>query len=158
FIDLRRVGATATIFTDYLRAGLLTLDNSNTEHARLATALMHGLRSDTGGLIRATDADLRAAAYLSPFIDRPMLADILSMKKSHKVMDVVKAALENRVIQQDYSISGVGYIRPEDRDAIPQAAEMLMTEENVHTAIVYGMMYDEETHRECVIGSMRTSK
>ena len=33
-----------------------------------------------------------------------------------------------------------------------------MTEENVHTAIVYGIVIDEETHRETVIGSMRTSK
>jgi nanoRNase/pAp phosphatase (c-di-AMP/oligoRNAs hydrolase) len=158
FLDLRRVGATATIYADYLQAGLLTLDLSNIDHNRLATALMHGLRSDTGGLIRANEADLRAAAYLAPFIDRALLEDILSMKKSRKVMEVVKKSLENRIIQQDFSISGVGYMRPEDRDAIPQAAEFLMTEENVHTALVYGIVLDEETRREIVIGSMRTSK
>jgi nanoRNase/pAp phosphatase (c-di-AMP/oligoRNAs hydrolase) len=158
FIDVRKVGATVTIYTDYLKAGLLNLDQNNSDHSRLATALMHGLRTDTGGLIKAREQDLLAAAYLAPFVDRMLLEDILSVKKSHKVMDVVKAALENRVIQNDYSISGVGYLRPEDRDAIPQAADLLMTEENVHTAIVYGIVIDEETHRETVIGSMRTSK
>jgi len=49
-------------------------------------------------------------------------------------------------------------MRPEDRDAIPQAADLLMTEENVHTAIVYGIVIDEESHRETVIGSLRTTK
>ncbi|MEW6730695.1 MAG: bifunctional oligoribonuclease/PAP phosphatase NrnA [Acidobacteriota bacterium] len=158
FLDLRRVGATATIYTDYLKAGLLTLDRSNIEHIRLATALMHGLRSDTGGLVRAGEADLRAAAFLAPYVDLSLLEDILNVKKTPKVMDVVKVALENRIIQQDYSISGVGYLRPEDRDAIPQAAEFLLSEENVHTVIVYGIVIDEETRREIVIGSLRTSK
>ncbi|MBL8151068.1 MAG: bifunctional oligoribonuclease/PAP phosphatase NrnA, partial [Blastocatellia bacterium] len=56
FTDLRKVGATATIYTEYMREGLLTLDKSNPQHVRLATALMHGLRSETLGLVRAKGA------------------------------------------------------------------------------------------------------
>jgi len=72
------------------------------------------------------------------------------------VMDVIRLALENREIRESYSISGVGFLRSEDRDSIPQAADFLMTEENVHTAIVYGIILKGD--REMVVGSMRTSK
>ncbi|HMB28989.1 MAG TPA: bifunctional oligoribonuclease/PAP phosphatase NrnA, partial [Blastocatellia bacterium] len=53
-------------------------------------------------------------------------------------------------------VAGVGYLRYEDRDAIPQAADFLLTEENVHTAIVYGLVI--EGGREMIIGSLRTKK
>src|SRR5258706_15986155 len=71
-------------------------------------------------------------------------------------MDVIRLALENRELRESYSISGVGFLRSEDRDSIPQAADFLMTEENVHTAIVYGIILKGD--REMVVGSMRTSK
>jgi nanoRNase/pAp phosphatase (c-di-AMP/oligoRNAs hydrolase) len=48
-------------------------------------------------------------------------------------------------------------LRAGDRDAIPQAAEFFMKEENVHTAIVYGIIKDEN-QEEVLNGSLRTSK
>jgi nanoRNase/pAp phosphatase (c-di-AMP/oligoRNAs hydrolase) len=62
------------------------------------------------------------------------------------------------VIKNSFSISGVGYLRYDDRDAIPQAADFLVTEENVHTAVVYGIVHDEDNDLEIVVGSLRTSK
>jgi hypothetical protein len=47
-------------------------------------------------------------------------------------------------------------VRAENRDVIPQAADFLLTEENVHTVIVYGIVKVEE--REMLVGSLRTSK
>jgi len=69
---------------------------------------------------------------------------------------VINQALASREIRDNYSISGIGYLRSEDRDAIPQAADFLLTEENVHTAIVYGIIL--KGGREVVTGSMRTNK
>jgi nanoRNase/pAp phosphatase (c-di-AMP/oligoRNAs hydrolase) len=71
-------------------------------------------------------------------------------------MDVIRHALGDREIRESYSISGVGFLRVEDRDSIPQAADFLLTEENVHTAIVYGIIIKGD--RELVVGSMRTNK
>jgi nanoRNase/pAp phosphatase (c-di-AMP/oligoRNAs hydrolase) len=71
-------------------------------------------------------------------------------------MDVVHAALASRVVRDNCSLAGVGYLRYEDRDAIPQAADFLLTEENVHTAIVYGLVIGGR--REMIIGSLRTKK
>ena len=156
FTDIRKIGATATIYTEYIREGLLELNKSDVQHVRLATALMHGLRSETNGLVRARVEEFDAATFLTHFTDHSLLEDILSVKRSKQVMDVIRLALENREIRESYSISGVGYLRMEDRDSIPQAADFLLTEENVHTAIVYGIIIKSD--REMVVGSMRTNK
>lgn len=159
FADVRPyVRATATIFTQYLQSGLLTLDSSIGQHVKCATALMHGLRSDTNRLMQAQEEDFMAAAYLSRFYDAQLLNAILQANRSKRVMDVIERSLKNRIVQNNFSIAGVGYLRYEDRDAIPQAADFLVTEENVHTAVVYGIVHDEDDELEVVIGSLRTTK
>lgn len=159
FVDIRpSVRATATIFTQYLQAGLLTLDSSISQHVKCATALMHGLRSDTDRLMQAQEEDFMAAAYLSRFSDTQLLNAVLQATRSKRVMDVIERSLKNRIVQNNFSIAGVGYLRYDDRDAIPQAADFLVTEENVHTAVVYGIVHDEDEEFEVVIGSLRTSK
>lgn len=159
FTDIRtQTRATATILTQYLRAGLLQLDNSDSEHVKCATAMMHGLRSDTNGLMQAQDEDFQAAGYLSKFYDAQLLNAVLQASRSKRVMDVIERALHNRFIKNNFSIAGVGYLRYDDRDAIPQAADFLVTEENVHTAVVYGIVHDEDEDLEVVIGSLRTDK
>lgn len=156
YTDIRKIGATATIYTEYIREGLLDLKKTDPQHVRMATALMHGIRSETSGLVRAHEEEVEAATFLSRFVDHSLLENILSVKRSKQVMDVIRQALEDREIRESYSISGVGYMRSEDRDSIPQAADFLLTEENVHTAIVYGIIIKGD--REMVVGSMRTDK
>ncbi|MEH2244814.1 DHH family phosphoesterase [Nostoc sp.] len=159
FEDIRPyVRATATIFTQYLQTGLLALDTSINQHVKCATALMHGLRSDTNRLMQAQEEDFMAAAYLSRFYDAQLLNAILQANCSKRVMDVIERSLKNRIVQNNFSIAGVGYLRYDDRDAIPQAADFLVTEENVHTAVVYGIVHDEDEELEIVIGSLRTTK
>src|SRR5580704_16522176 len=69
FMDIRKIGATATIYTEYIREGLLDLNRSDLHHVRLATALMHGLRSETSSLIRAREEEMEAATFLTRFVD-----------------------------------------------------------------------------------------
>jgi nanoRNase/pAp phosphatase (c-di-AMP/oligoRNAs hydrolase) len=157
FMDIRTdAGATATIYTEYLDA-LLPLEHTAPAHTRLATALMHGIRSETFGLIRARKHDLLAAAYLAEFVDQRALEAILSIQRSRNAMEAITSALEARMVRDNYSIAGIGYVRFEDRDAIPQAADFLLTEENVHTTIVYGLVIRPDDS-EAIIGSLRTRK
>jgi nanoRNase/pAp phosphatase (c-di-AMP/oligoRNAs hydrolase) len=157
FTDIRpEASATATIYTEYLKSGLLQFERSNPDHERLATALMHGIRSETQGLIRAERADFQAAAYLADFVEQETLGVILSNQRSRNTMDVIQAALAARVLREGHSVAGVSYLRYDDRDAIPQAADFLLTEENVHTAIVYGLVIEDG--REMIVGSLRTKK
>jgi len=159
FIDLRgHIRATATMLTQYIEGGLLKLDRNNSKHIKCATALMHGLRSDTNQLLQAKEEEYLAAAYLSKFYDPQLFKAILGSARSPRVMEAIAQSLQNRIIQNNFSIAGVGYLRYEDRDAIPQAADFLVTEENIHTAVVYGIVYDKNEEIELVVGSLRTNK
>lgn len=157
FADIRPVGAAATILVEYLESGLFaTLDPTNFQHVNLATALMHGLYSETLGFLHAGRPEYDAAAFLSAFVDIDLLERVLCVQKSRGTMDVIQTALADRTIRGGFSLAGVGFVRWGDRDAIPQAADFLLTEENVHTAIVYGIVAGEDG-REVVSGSLRTT-
>ncbi|MGL5061292.1 MAG: DHH family phosphoesterase [Microcoleus sp.] len=159
FVDLRpHIRATATILTEYLQGGMLTLDGSISHHVKCATALMHGLRSDTNALRQAEEADFLAAAYLSRFYDPQLLNAVLQSSRSKWVMDAIERSLKHRIVKNNFSIAGIGYLRYDDRDSIPQAADFLVTEENVHTAVVYGIVHDRDEEIEVIIGSLRTTK
>ncbi len=158
FIDIRpHIGATSTIYAEYLeKEDLVQLDKSKREHVLVTTALYHGLFTDTGNFIRANEEDFRAAGFLSNFRDADLFEQIISQQRSKQTMDIIQKALGERIIGENYSIVGIGYLRGEDRDAIPQAADFLLSEENVHTAIVYGIVIEDD--EETLIGSLRTSK
>jgi nanoRNase/pAp phosphatase (c-di-AMP/oligoRNAs hydrolase) len=159
FTDIRKnIRATATILTQYIQGGLLSLDHSNQIHVKCCTALMHGLRSDTNSLRQALEEDFLVAGYLSNFYDPELLNAVLQASRSRSVMDVIERSLKNRVIENNFSIAGVGYLHYDDRDAIPQAADFLITEENIHTAVVYGLVHDEDQEIELITGSLRTHK
>jgi nanoRNase/pAp phosphatase (c-di-AMP/oligoRNAs hydrolase) len=159
FIDLRpQTRATATILTQYIQSGLLKFNNSNNKHIKCATALMHGLRSDTNRLMQAQEEDFLAAAYLSRFYDSQLINAVLQSARSRRVMEVIERSLKNRTTVNNFSIAGVGYLRYDDRDAIPQAADFLVTEEDIHTAVVYGIVHNQDEDIEIVIGSLRTTK
>jgi nanoRNase/pAp phosphatase (c-di-AMP/oligoRNAs hydrolase) len=157
FSDIQKTGSTATIYAHYMEQGLLPLQKGRKEHMAVATALLHGIMTDTVGLIRADKDDLEAAAYLSQYRDPDLLEQIMNQTRSKQVMDIIQRALENRSLVENLSITGIGYLRAEDRDAIPQAADFLVKEDNVHTAIVFGIVKDQNQD-EVLTGSLRTTK
>ncbi|WP_013322201.1 DHH family phosphoesterase [Gloeothece verrucosa] len=159
FIDLRpQIRATATILAQYIQQGVIEFNSNDNTHVKCATALMHGIRSDSNNLLQAQEAEFLAAAYLSRFYDIQLLNAVLQSARSRRVMDIIERSLKNRLIKNNFSIAGVGYLRYDDRDAIPQAADFLVTEENIHTAVVYGIVHDEDDDIELIIGSLRTTK
>ncbi len=157
YVDIRRIGSTATIYAEYLENGPLELDKSNKDHVTVATVMMHGILTDTFNFIRAGVEDFHAASYLSQFSDGNLLSQVVGQNRSKPTMEIIGRALTSRKIVANFAIAGVGYVRSEDRDAIPQTADFLLTEENVHTAIVYGIVINENEN-ERLVGSLRTSK
>ncbi|MEJ2550729.1 MAG: bifunctional oligoribonuclease/PAP phosphatase NrnA [Anaerolineales bacterium] len=158
FSVIHNVGAVSSLYVGFLthEHSPITLERSNRQHILLATALMLGIITDTKHFVTAKTEDFEAAKVLSQFRDPELLEQILTQSRSKETMKVILEALANRIVAENFSIAGVGYLRSEDRDAIAEAADFLVSEENVHTAIIYGIVGDNKS--EAVIGSLRTTK
>ena len=133
FLDRRPdMGATASLMTQYMQELDVPVDKN------VATALFYGIMADTRGFRRNTSPlDLTLSAFLLPLTDADLLGKITSQTVSQETLEVMGAAIRNRKIVSGYLFSSVGYVR--NRDAIPQAADMLIQLEGVNTAIVYGI-------------------
>jgi len=153
FVDTRQnYGSTAAIFCEYLRELYPKgLEAGDPNQIRLATALMHGLRSDTQRFLTGTRHEFDAAAYISSCVDFQIIELIERKVISSSVMDMLENALTNRHIHDNFIFSDVGYVRSIDRDGIPQAAELLLNREGTDTVLVFGIV-DEKF----VDGSLRT--
>jgi nanoRNase/pAp phosphatase (c-di-AMP/oligoRNAs hydrolase) len=53
FADIRPAGAAATIYAGYLKERPVQMDKARREHVMVTTSLMHGIVTDTNGLVRA---------------------------------------------------------------------------------------------------------
>ena len=153
FVDIRPlVASTAAILTEYLRdafpAGLVPGDPAQ---VRLATALMHGIRSDTSKFLTASRFDYEMAAFLAPCVDTQVIELIERRVLTSSVLDMFENALVNRRIHDNFIFSDVGFVRAVDRDGIPQVADFLLTREGTDTVLVFGIV-DEKI----IDGSLRT--
>ena len=95
FVDIRLdAGATATMFVEYIEE-LAPLDADSEEDRRIATALMHGLSTDTDDFMLARAADFHAAARLSEICDRELLADLNRRLIAPSAMDIISRSLSS---------------------------------------------------------------
>jgi nanoRNase/pAp phosphatase (c-di-AMP/oligoRNAs hydrolase) len=151
FVDLRiDVGATATIFSEYLQE-LCPLDPDVEEDRRIATALMHGLATDTDDFMLARAADFRAASQIVEVCDRDLLEDLSRRLIAPTAMDVIARALQALVVRRNFAMAGVGFVSESERDTIAQAADFLVRREDIDTCVVYGVVGDKT-----IEGSLRT--
>jgi len=153
FVDIREDAAsTSAIYTEYLGAQHPKgLNPGETDQVRLATALMHGIRTDTMALLEASRLEFEAASYLWPCVDQSLLRKISAQSLKPAVMDMIQKALEKKQIFDTIILTDVGFVRGEHRDGIPQVAEFLLQREGAETVLVFGLV-DGKT----VDGSMRT--
>ncbi len=144
FVDRRHdVGATSTLVADHLlRAGI-------TPSARLATALWYGIHVDTAGFRRGISTlDLETASRLIGTVDEDVLQQIEEPRMTAETLDTIADAIVNRHLVAEVLVTDVGALR--DRDALAQAAEVLVEMAGVETVCAFG-------HREEMIyASART--
>lgn len=133
FIDIRQnTGACATILTEYLIELEIEPDDI------VATALLYGIRADTKQFRRnVTSRDLEYSAFLLKYSDEDLLEKIMSPQYAHETIDIIGDAIKNRKTKNGYLFSNVGYVR--NRDALPQAADLLINLEGISTALVFGI-------------------
>jgi nanoRNase/pAp phosphatase (c-di-AMP/oligoRNAs hydrolase) len=153
FIDIREdTGSTCSIYAEYLAEGMGPMEPANPYCGKLASALLYGIRSDTDDYLLAREIDYRAAAFLAPLADHDLLMSISMQSVSPRTMEITQRAYAGKAIADTYLISGVGYVRDEDRDSIGQAADYLLRREGIDTVICYGIV-----NNQFVDGSLRTT-
>jgi nanoRNase/pAp phosphatase (c-di-AMP/oligoRNAs hydrolase) len=153
FVDIRKdASSTSAVYAEYLRAQFPKgLNPGEIEHVRLATALMHGIRSDTMAMLEAGRLEFEGAAYLWPCVDQSLIKKISTQFLKPVVMDMLQKALERKQVFDNIILTDVGFVRAEHRDGIPQVSEFLLQREGIDTVLVFGIV-DGTT----VDGSMRT--
>ncbi|UPM43143.1 DHH family phosphoesterase [Halocatena salina] len=136
FVDLRSdVGATSTLLVDYFQR----LDI--VPKTPITTGLLFGIWVDTKQFSReiAVD-DFEAAAYLTPFADMGILAQIEEPQMTVETFETIGRAIRNRTVKGSVLTSCVEFFR--DRDAIAQASDRLLDIDGVTTTLVYGIRDD----------------
>ena len=152
FVDIRETaGSTSGIYGEYLIEGPMSFRGVSPEENKIATALMHGVRSDTDNFVNATAIDYKASEYLTEYMDKDLLSLISHQSIPAKTMDLTQVALQRKDIRGTFMFSGVGFVRDEDRDGIGQCADYLLHREGIETVVVYGVVGNQ-----FIDGSLRT--
>ena len=133
FKDIRTtVGATSTIFVDYIKTAGLDIPKW------LATALFYGIKTNTLGLSRnASHSDAAAYYYLQPQIDVKGLAGIEQARVTTQYFKSLDKALRNALFYNGLIISNLGDINYPD--LVAEIADQLLRLENVRWGICTGV-------------------
>ncbi len=148
FTDVRTdYGACASIVTEYFDdvggkpvppdVHESEVDARFTLPSRECTGLLYGILADTRHLTSgAAAADFRAAASLAPGVDEDSLDRIANPQVSGETLDVKARAIAGRQVDGSFAVSDVGTLS--NADAIPQAADELITLEGITAVVVVG--------------------
>lgn len=136
YVDLREsVGATSSIMVEYLRQLEVDIDKD------LATALLNGIRTDTKNFARkVSPVDFRAAGFLWELADHTALERIEQSSLSNETLATIGDAIDARTVRGPVLSTCVG--RVGTRDALAQAADLLLQMEGVELLLVYGVKDD----------------
>jgi nanoRNase/pAp phosphatase (c-di-AMP/oligoRNAs hydrolase) len=136
FVDIRpRYGATSTMFTEYLKGAKIK------PSARLATALVYGIKTDTAVFQRpALAEDLSAFQYLFPKVNQSMLRKIDFSEMRLRDLDIIRKALERRVVRKNLLFAHMGQVA--SPDVLVQIADFFSKVDSVDISAVSGMHGD----------------
>jgi nanoRNase/pAp phosphatase (c-di-AMP/oligoRNAs hydrolase) len=155
--DIRPIGSTSTIVTSYIREYGFDLESSEEGHftqvAKVATALLVGIKTDTQELTSAnvTPLDFQCYEYLLKLSERKKLYQIIHYTIPQYLYHLKATAYDALEIQQALVVTGVGIIPPAQRDALPTIADELLRMEGIETVVVYAIVGDS------IVASLRTT-
>lgn len=145
------VGSTCSILAHHFVHLVRTNRMDPGEACRVATALMHGIRTDTGDFVTCGPVDFQAAAMLAPLASAELSRSIVHMPLGRAFLDSLSAALGSVITRDGLSIAFAGRVGRRSRDTIGQSADFLIRAEGTQTAIVFGLV------NGAYVGSLRSS-
>lgn len=137
FIDIRPdYGATSSIMTEYLRSAKIKLSE------RLATALFHGIKTDTRNFERmATNADIRAFQFLFRHANIHLARRIEQVDLRLGFLEYFKKAIEEKVMDDTRIFIHLGNV--ENPDICVLIGDFFMRVNTVTWSIVSGIFEDK---------------
>jgi nanoRNase/pAp phosphatase (c-di-AMP/oligoRNAs hydrolase) len=142
-------GATATIITEYLQAAGMEI------RAKLGTALLYGIKSDTQLLGRDTSsADIQAFAALHSWHSPALLRRIERPALPHDGLRALGRALSQTTVQEGIHLLVLGRVR---EDVIPQVADLGLQAEGAEWAIAAGIVNDDLVFSVRNVGYVRAA-
>jgi len=131
--DIRpHYGATATILTEYLKAGGVKITQ------KLATALLYGIKTDTLLLEReAVQSDLNAFSDLYPMANHRLIRRMERPQLPRGDLSVLSRAFKDAVIAEDILFAHLDELTRED--IVPYVADFCLEVEGVEWAVVSGI-------------------
>jgi nanoRNase/pAp phosphatase (c-di-AMP/oligoRNAs hydrolase) len=133
FLDIHEeYGATSTIMTEYLRAAKIK------PSPKLATALFHGIKTDTENFARPSlPNDINAFRYLYQFANLNILKKIESSELTKKTLNSFRTAMENLTFFKD--IAFIHMDRVNDPDILVLIADFFLKMAEATWCIVSGV-------------------
>jgi nanoRNase/pAp phosphatase (c-di-AMP/oligoRNAs hydrolase) len=133
FVDIRPdYGATATIFTEYLKAARIKPSTP------LATALFYGIKTDTANLTgNALDCDINAFRYLFNFANIHAIKKIESSEITKKSLEYYKRAMERLRFWKGIAYTHLGNLG--NPDACVQIADFFLKMSEATWSVVSGV-------------------
>jgi nanoRNase/pAp phosphatase (c-di-AMP/oligoRNAs hydrolase) len=133
FKDIRpRYGATATLMTEYLRAARIKPSK------KLATALFHGIKTDTRNFERQTQIeDVVAFQYLFRYANIPLARHIEQADLQMNFLKYFRRAIDERRLRKGKMFVHLGAVH--NPDVCVLVAEFFMRIDSVQWSIVSGV-------------------
>ena len=151
--DIRAVGSTATIISDYIfKLGYEFLEDSE-EDVAAATALFFGIENDTGNLVseNTKQIDIDCFLRLLRYVDINVITNIRDYPIPRYFFELEEVANKNRQIDGSVLVTGLEFLKPERRDGIPYIADKFLRMEGIETVVAFAIIGND------LIASLRTT-
>lgn len=141
FINLKAGSCCGTIFSLIESSGIKFGDGNDTD-ARVATAMLIGISTDTENLMSddTTVFEFNAWAKLFEYRSPIIMKKIVNFSRPRFWVDQKSIATKNAEIDDGIAVVGMGIVPGKHRDLIADMAQDMVSWEDVHTAIVFAII------------------
>jgi len=133
-------GSTSTLLIFLMNELRSVLNLSHSDQIRVSTALYFGIRTDTDNFQHASKLDKQALEIISPYIDQTLIKKINNLPFSKDAIHYLHKALKNQIVHNEWLVSGIGYVKEKNRDAMAIIADFLIKRDDISRVMVFAIV------------------
>lgn len=140
--DIRVMGATATIICDYILKSDLELSIESEEDVNVATAMLFAIENDTGNLVseNTRQLDIDCFLYLLKLVDINIITNVRDYPIPRYFYELEETANRNKQVVGSVLVTGLEFLKPDRRDALPYIADKFLRMEGIETVVVFAII------------------